>query len=153
MKIGEKIKKFREEKKMSKSELARKINVSPSYITMLENGNKTNPSSDVIFKIAIALGITIGDLLDDTEDNSNTSDLFNLEGCKPVNADFLYDDTNFYQKILNIINTQTIKDDDPTMKLKSALTDYLKYKNTSNNLGKVNKLLTIIDNIIDYSKK
>lgn len=138
---------------MSKSELARKINVSPSYITMLENGNKTNPSSDVIFKIAIALGITIGDLLDDTEDNSNTSDLFNLEGCKPVNADFLYDDTNFYQKILNIINTQTIKDDDPTMKLKSALTDYLKYKNTSNNLGKVNKLLTIIDNIIDYSKK
>lgn len=59
----DKIKFFREKNSMSKSELARKIGVSPSYITMLENGEKTNPSLEVQFKIARTLGIPLNELI------------------------------------------------------------------------------------------
>ena len=40
MRLSEKIKLYRKKNKMTKSELARLINVSPSYITKLENGEK-----------------------------------------------------------------------------------------------------------------
>lgn len=67
MKIGEKIKLYREEKGINKSELARIIHVSPAYITKLEKGEKQNPSNEVILKIAAALKIDLKDLLSDTE--------------------------------------------------------------------------------------
>lgn len=137
MTIGERIKKYREKKKISKSELARMINVSPSYITMLENGSKTNPSEDVIFKISIALGVTRQELLYGVSEIAN---LFSGSGT-------------IYENILNSLNDKTIKDDDQTIKFKSALADYLKYKNTSNDLDTVNELLKIINSIIDYSNK
>lgn len=137
MTIGERIKKYREKKKISKSELARMINVSPSYITMLENGRKSNPSEDVIFKISIALGVTRQELLYGVSEITN---LFSGSGT-------------IYENILNSLNDKTIKDDDQTIKFKSALADYLKYKNTSNDLDTVNELLKIINSIIDYSNK
>lgn len=67
MKIGEKIKLYREAKGINKSELARIINVSPAYITKLEKGEKQNPSNEVILKIAAALDINPKDLLSNTE--------------------------------------------------------------------------------------
>jgi transcriptional regulator with XRE-family HTH domain len=57
-----KIKYYREKQHMSKSELSRKIGVSPAYITKLENGEKTNPSMSVLMKLSTALGISIYDL-------------------------------------------------------------------------------------------
>lgn len=141
MTIGERIKKYREKKKISKSELARMINVSPSYITMLENGSKTNPSEDVIFKISIALGVDYQEL---------------LSGIKSIKGDMIdlfSGSSTIYENILNLFNDKIIKDDDQTIKFKSALADYLKYKNTSNDLDTVNKLLKIINSIIDYSNK
>lgn len=62
MKLNENIKLYREKVKMTKSELARLINVSPSYITKLENGNKTNPSLEIQIKIATVLGCSLYDL-------------------------------------------------------------------------------------------
>lgn len=141
MTIGERIKKYREKKKISKSELARMINVSPSYITMLENGSKSNPSEDVIFKISIALGVDYQEL---------------LSGIKSIKGDMIdlfSGSSTIYENILNLFNDKTIKDDDQTIKFKSALADYLKYKNTSNDLDTVNELLKIINSIIDYSNK
>lgn len=61
--ISQKIKSLREEYPMSKSELARKISVSPAYITMLENGKKDNPSYEILLKISNALECSISDLL------------------------------------------------------------------------------------------
>ena len=49
--LGIKIKNIREEKKITKSELARLIDVSPAYITMLENGKKQNPSRAILDKL------------------------------------------------------------------------------------------------------
>ncbi|MFR1823129.1 MAG: helix-turn-helix domain-containing protein [Clostridium saudiense] len=62
MRLSEKIKLYRKKNKMTKSELARLINVSPSYITKLENGEKENPSLEVKIKIANALGCSITEL-------------------------------------------------------------------------------------------
>lgn len=62
-----KLKYYREKKNMSKSELARKIGVSPAYITKLENGEKTNPSISVLMRLCYALGITSSDLQPSTE--------------------------------------------------------------------------------------
>ena len=57
--LGIKIKNIREEKKITKSELARLIDVSPAYITMLENGKKQNPSRAILDKIAEALAAAL----------------------------------------------------------------------------------------------
>lgn len=74
--LKEIIKSSRENKKMSKSELARNINVSPSYITMLENGEKTNPSLEILTKISSVLDIPLDKLLLKTEKPKSA---FNLE--------------------------------------------------------------------------
>jgi len=57
-----KIKSYRENKKMKKSELAKIIGVSPAYIGMLENGKKENPSNEIKFKLSKALGVNIRDI-------------------------------------------------------------------------------------------
>ncbi|MDK0920068.1 helix-turn-helix domain-containing protein [Clostridium perfringens] len=57
--FNEKLKYYREKANISKSELARRIQVSPSYITMLESGEKTNPSLEIQLKLANALNCSI----------------------------------------------------------------------------------------------
>lgn len=64
MGISKQINYYREKINMSKSELARQIGVSPSYITMLENGDKTNPSMEIILKISKALKVNVSELSD-----------------------------------------------------------------------------------------
>lgn len=63
MDLKDKIKYYREKKHMTKSELSRKIGVSPSYITKLENGEKTNPSLEIQIKIAKTLEIPLNELI------------------------------------------------------------------------------------------
>lgn len=62
MNLNENIKLYREKNKITKSELARLINVSPSYITKLENGEKQNPTLEILMKIAKALNVELSDL-------------------------------------------------------------------------------------------
>lgn len=62
MELNERIKLYREKCSMTKSELARAIGVSPSYITKLESGEKANPSLEIQFKIAKTLGIPLNEL-------------------------------------------------------------------------------------------
>lgn len=65
--IAEKISYYREKKNMSKSELARRLHVSPAYITMLENGKKENPSTNLLMNICQILRIPYLELIKDTE--------------------------------------------------------------------------------------
>ena len=62
-KIGENIKKFRKAKGLTMPALAEKCGVSKGYLSFLENGEKDNPSINVLYKIAKHLDITIGDLI------------------------------------------------------------------------------------------
>lgn len=68
--IGYRVKSFREEKKMSISELSTKSGVAKSYISSLERNIQTNPTILVLEKIASILCITVDTLLYDQIDHS-----------------------------------------------------------------------------------
>lgn len=53
------MKKFRKEKNLSINELARKTELTPSYISNLEKGKRDNPSKETMEKIAAALDKTV----------------------------------------------------------------------------------------------
>ncbi len=68
--IGYRVKKLREEKKMSISELSTKSGVAKSYISSLERNLQTNPTILVLEKIASILCITVDALLNEQVDRS-----------------------------------------------------------------------------------
>jgi transcriptional regulator with XRE-family HTH domain len=63
--IGSRIKKYREEKGMSATELAQKAGVSKSYLSELESAKEgvKNPSAEVLYAIGKVLGVAMSDLL------------------------------------------------------------------------------------------
>jgi len=52
---------MREERGISRPDLAEKCDVTPAYITLLENGDR-QPSASVALKIASALGVRFADI-------------------------------------------------------------------------------------------
>ena len=64
-KLGDRVRKFREEAGMSPAELAAAARVSRSYLSELESGRGSaqRPSADTIYRIAKALGVAMSDLL------------------------------------------------------------------------------------------
>ncbi|APC81825.1 TPA: helix-turn-helix transcriptional regulator [Clostridium botulinum] len=56
------IKKIRKKGKISIYRIAEETGLTPSYINNLENGYKTNPTKDVMDKIATALGQTVPEI-------------------------------------------------------------------------------------------
>ncbi|MCK1994443.1 helix-turn-helix domain-containing protein [Peribacillus muralis] len=71
--IGERVKKLREEKKMSMTELADKAGVAKSYLSSLERNLQTNPSIQFLEKISVVLNIPVDALLYDAP-NKETLD-------------------------------------------------------------------------------
>lgn len=57
------IKKLREERKLTISQLAYKSGVARGYITELENGKYENPSLEIICKLSKALKVTPNELI------------------------------------------------------------------------------------------
>ena len=56
--------KFRKEKNITQKELAKLVNISPGYLSHLENGGRRNPSIIILKKIANILDKKISDLLE-----------------------------------------------------------------------------------------
>ncbi len=63
IKAGEIIKAKREEKHISLVDFAREVEISPGYLSQLENGKKANPNLKVMLKITQALDIEVDTLL------------------------------------------------------------------------------------------
>jgi len=63
--IGARVKKLRQEKKISMTELAEKAGVAKSYLSSLERNLQTNPSIQFLEKIAAVLDVNIDALLFD----------------------------------------------------------------------------------------
>ena len=61
--IGDRVKKFRTEKKMSLSELAEKAGVAKSYLSSLERNLQQNPSIKFLEKIATVLKLPVESLI------------------------------------------------------------------------------------------
>lgn len=61
---GSMIRKLRETKGWSQKELAQRVKASDAYIAMLETGKRKNPSLAILRRLARALGVTMGELLE-----------------------------------------------------------------------------------------
>ncbi|MDM5226945.1 helix-turn-helix domain-containing protein [Cytobacillus sp. NJ13] len=61
--IGDRVKKLRQEKKMSLSELADQAGVAKSYLSSLERNLQTNPSIQFLEKIAGVLNVPVEHLI------------------------------------------------------------------------------------------
>jgi transcriptional regulator with XRE-family HTH domain len=72
--IGKNIKRFRSFKSLTQSELSDKINISESYLSLLEQGKKS-PSLKLLSKIADELKIDIAILMTNEENLSTTHKL------------------------------------------------------------------------------
>ncbi|MEH7441254.1 helix-turn-helix domain-containing protein [Bacillus sp. JJ1122] len=69
--IGERVKRLRQEKKMSLSELAEQAGVAKSYLSSLERNLQTNPSIQFLEKIAAVLHIPVDHLIHEQPDKEN----------------------------------------------------------------------------------
>ncbi|MFZ5433508.1 MAG: helix-turn-helix domain-containing protein [Calditrichota bacterium] len=61
-KIGDRIRHSRKSARMSQEELAERIRVNRSYLSLVENG-KSSPTFEFLEKVAAGLGITVEDLI------------------------------------------------------------------------------------------
>lgn len=60
--IGDNLRILRAKLRVSQECLAEKAEISPKYLTQIEN-EKVNPSILIVFKLARALGVTVNDLI------------------------------------------------------------------------------------------
>ena len=58
MNLGERIRKLREAKGLTQTEVARRTGLLPSYVSRIE-GNRTNPEIPMLERIAAALGLRV----------------------------------------------------------------------------------------------
>ncbi len=116
------IKYYREKNAITKSELARRIGVSPSYITMLENGEKNNPSLEIQLKIASVLNVSIEDIF---TESLTEKDLENFDR----NTNSLRKDISITEAIDLLLKEKghTISDfnEDEYEKIKNSLLEFL----------------------------
>ncbi|MGM9928730.1 MAG: helix-turn-helix domain-containing protein [Bacillus sp. (in: firmicutes)] len=68
--IGVRVKRLREEKNMSISELAEKAGVAKSYLSSLERNLQQNPTVQFLQKVALVLDVPVNALLYDDIDHS-----------------------------------------------------------------------------------
>ena len=71
-KIGDKIKSFRQKLGLQAKKLAEQINISPSYLNLIESG-KRNVDADLLIKICNELRIELSDLTSEKEINLENS--------------------------------------------------------------------------------
>ncbi|WP_156288287.1 helix-turn-helix domain-containing protein [Oceanobacillus salinisoli] len=81
--IGEKIKRLRQEKKMSISELAERAGVAKSYLSSIERNLQSNPSIQFIEKISDVLGVSVNELIND-DSNTNNEKILDSEWLEIV---------------------------------------------------------------------
>lgn len=61
--IGDNIKRLRLQKDLSQDKLARLSDIAFATLTKIESGETPNPTIDTVKKIAIALGVSIDELM------------------------------------------------------------------------------------------
>lgn len=66
--VGKQIKKYRIAQNLSLSELAKRADVSKSYLSSIERDIHTNPSIQFLGKIASVLGVSVETLLQGEEE-------------------------------------------------------------------------------------
>ncbi len=120
--VGERIKKLREEKKLSLKDVAEKTGISPSVISQIEN-HMISPSLGILTQLASGLGVPMGAFFEDKleasyaivriKDRKNVSRVASKEGVK---YGYLYQSLAYnkakrhMEPFLVILEEATIKD-------------------------------------------
>ena len=102
-KLGERIRFFRLQEKLSQEELSEKADIGVTHISNIENGN-TKPSIDAFINIATALKVTPDQLLIDSlsETPQNKNDLNSLLlDCTPEEVSILVENFTALKKVLS----------------------------------------------------
>lgn len=73
--IGERIKKYREQRKLSMSELADRAGVAKSYLSSIERNLQSNPSVQFLEKVSSVLGVSVNTLLHDENEETQKETL------------------------------------------------------------------------------
>lgn len=107
IKVGEIIKAKREEKRYSLLDFAKKVGISPGYLSQLENGRKSNPKLEIVLHIIKELDIDMDMLLgiEGTNENANVKvpSLLRLIIAKDRNYKVL-EDKEVLKKVCGIID-------------------------------------------------
>ncbi|EKU45047.1 helix-turn-helix domain-containing protein [Staphylococcus massiliensis] len=133
MNIGITLRQIRKDKKMTQQELADKIEISRSYLSDIENGQK-NPSVETVKKLADKLGVTVAyltsgnkmlsDLTDDEKkeqlsqlrfklNQDNTKLELNLKSnlFELIQRDLKYLDVHYFNNVYNFYELEKTEDD------------------------------------------
>ncbi|KAA0548331.1 helix-turn-helix domain-containing protein [Bacillus sp. BGMRC 2118] len=73
--IGQRIKEYRQEKKMSLSELAESAGIAKSYLSSIERNLQSNPSIQFLEKISAVLNVPVNTLINGENEAAPTKDL------------------------------------------------------------------------------
>lgn len=61
--VGARIRRYRQDRGLSLTELANQAGVSKSHLSVIENGTGNRPGAHVLYALATALGVTLADVL------------------------------------------------------------------------------------------
>lgn len=106
MKLGEKIKLLRKDKKISQEQLANMLNINRNFLSRIETG-KSEPTSSILKNLALIFNIDLNSLLDiNSEEFDNTKKIkYIAENCK-----LLHDkDLDFIVRIISIMREEYVK--------------------------------------------
>lgn len=73
--IGQRIKEYRQQKRMSLSELAEKAGIAKSYLSSIERNLQSNPSIQFLEKISAVLNVPMNTLINEQEEETATGEL------------------------------------------------------------------------------
>jgi len=112
--IGQRIRQYRQAKRLSQEMLSEKADVTPAHFSHIERGH-TKPSLPTLIRIANALDITIDDLLCDNVEKSRhvrVKDVDRLlEDCTPQEMKALTEILITAKKALRTIVTESRSED------------------------------------------
>lgn len=106
MKLGEKIKQLRKNKKISQEELANMLKINRNFLSRIETG-KSEPTSSILKKIAVIFKVDLNSLLEVDEDGYNTTEKIKYiaENCKQLHEK----DLDFLVRIISVMREEYVK--------------------------------------------
>ncbi|PGX44243.1 transcriptional regulator [Priestia megaterium] len=113
--IGDRIKEMRLQKRYSITRLAEKAQISKSYLSQIEKGSNSNPSLQMLHKIAASLGTSVDYLIDETNEHIEADPYITEEWIellsKAIDQGMTKEDfIEFYQYLSFKKNLQVVKD-------------------------------------------
>lgn len=99
MEIAQTIRKLRQERGISQSQLARKLNITPQAVSKWENG-LASPDIELLPKLAKALGVSIDDLFETTQKEKVKNIADAVDDCKGMDSKEFLESEEFLRTIL-----------------------------------------------------